>query len=181
MISTLVGYAGGREPDPTYRSMGDHTESLLVVFDPLVVSYEQLLETFWAAHDPCRKTGWRQYRNVVFYLDPTQQAKLLAAKAALERRRGQSVATAIEPAGIFTPAEDYHQKYTLRQHRRIHQALRALYPGEADFQTSTAAARINGYLAGFGAAAHLQGELDRLGLDGEAREELLRAAANLVR
>lgn len=76
---------------------------------------------------------------------------------------------------MFTPAEDYHQKYYLRGARVIAKALHRAYPDERDFAASTAAARINGYLGGHGGPAQLAEEIGLLGLTGDAREALVAA------
>lgn len=76
------------------------------------------------------------------------------------------------PAGTFWPAEDYHQKYHLRGQPLLLRELQAIYPNEADFVRSTAAARINGYLGGNGTLAQLEGELPLLGLTPEAGRRL---------
>ena len=67
MLGTLVGYSGGAEEAPTYRSMGGHTEAVLVAFDPGEVSVKALVNIFWESHYPLQNISYRQYRNVVFY------------------------------------------------------------------------------------------------------------------
>jgi hypothetical protein len=78
-------------------------------------------------------------------------------------------------------AEDYHQKYSLRQTRDLLQEFTTIYPAEADLVASTAAARMNGYLAGHGSREQLQGEIDRLGLSPAGRTRLLEMAARRAR
>ncbi len=124
VISTAVGYTGGFTPNPTYHEVcsGDtgHTEAVLVVFDPAVITYEQLLSKFWESHDPTQ--GFRQgndvgtqYRSGIYTSGDDQ---LTAARASAERyQRALSTAghgtitTEIEPLGEFFYAEDYHQQY----------------------------------------------------------------------
>lgn len=173
VISTVAGYSGGDEDGPTYRSLGGHTEAVLVVYDPTRVSYSELLTVFWSAHDPFSKSSWKQYRNVVFVVDEAQQAAVDEAVRGLEQGSGRAVQTDVEPAGRFFAAEDYHQKYALRRHAGLYRELRLMYPGELEFLASTAAARINGYLGGHGTRAQMERELDSLGLSAKGSAELL--------
>lgn len=112
--------------------------------------------------------------SAIYYHDEAQLA-------ATERTRRKFVATPdrvrteIAPLSAFWIAEDYHQKYRLRNEPSIVSELRAIYPSEADFVASTAAARINGYLSGFGTKAQLAREIDRLGLSVESKQLLRRA------
>jgi peptide-methionine (S)-S-oxide reductase len=176
-----VGYVGGTTSAPTYHNLGDHTETLQVDFDPSRVGYAELLEVFWKEHSPTSRTGLRQYRPVVFYHDEQQRSLAHATKDRVAAALGSAVFTAILPATRFTMAEDYHQKYSLRQTRDLLQEFKAIYPAEADLVASTAAARMNGYLAGHGSGEQLQGEIDRLGLSPTGRTRLLEMAARRAR
>lgn len=148
MLSVLVGYAGGSTPDPTYRNMGDHSEAVQLRFDPQQVSYRRLLEMFWRFHTPIAPAYGVQYRSAIFYQNPEQQRLSEQVKAWLEEERGHTLHTAIEPAGEFYPAEDYHQKYSLQRHPALMAKLQALYPDRAVLFRSTLAARLNAVLAG---------------------------------
>jgi peptide-methionine (S)-S-oxide reductase len=168
-----VGYAGGTKPHPTYRSLGDHTETVEVDFDPAVISYEQLLDIFWRSHHPGQPAWSRQYRAVVFYRDDRQKALALKTRDQVAARLHGPVATEILPAGEFTLAEDYHQKYYLRQRPDLLGEFTAIYPTRDALAASTAAAKVNGYVAGYGAPADLQADLDGLGLSPTARRKLV--------
>jgi peptide-methionine (S)-S-oxide reductase len=131
VIATRVGYTGGHTEDPTYRQVcgkrTGHAEAVEVTFDPAVVSYDELLERFWACHDPTTRNrqGFdigSQYRSAIFFRTPAQEAAALrsrdAQQAALEAGDGRGllgrrrrVVTEITPATTFWPAEDYHQRY----------------------------------------------------------------------
>jgi peptide-methionine (S)-S-oxide reductase len=78
------------------------------------------------------------------------------------------------PAGTFYVAEDYHQKYLLRDESSLYREFETMYPDAKDFMNSTAAARVNGYLGGHGSEAMIQHDIERLGLSAEARNTLLR-------
>jgi peptide-methionine (S)-S-oxide reductase len=124
VYSTAVGYAGGYTPNPTYEETctgrTGHTEAVLVVFDPKVVTYEQLLKLFWESHNPTQ--GMRQgndmgsqYRSAIYFTEPAQQAVAEASRAAyqtsLTAARFGEITTEQAPAGHFYYAEPYHQQY----------------------------------------------------------------------
>ncbi len=124
VYTTAVGYAGGHTPNPSYEEVCSartgHTEAVLVVFDPDVISYEQLLAVFWEGHDPTQ--GMRQgndigtqYRSAIYTTDPSQVEVVERTRAAYgERLRSAGygeISTEIAPAGEFFYAEDYHQQY----------------------------------------------------------------------
>ena len=124
VYSTAVGYAGGYTPNPTYEEvcsgLTGHTEAVLVVFDPAVVSYAQLLKVFWESHDPTQ--GMRQgndvgtqYRSAVYFTEPAQRAVAEESRAAYQRALAGSghgeITTEFADAGPFYYAEDVHQQY----------------------------------------------------------------------
>jgi peptide-methionine (S)-S-oxide reductase len=128
VISTLAGYMGGTLDNPSYRDVcghrTGHAEVVEVTYDPVMVSYDKLLEVFWSIHDPTtlNRQGpdvGDQYRSVIFYHSPDQKAVAEASKAAQDRsgRFKRPVVTQIVPAMTFWRAEEYHQKY-LQKHGR---------------------------------------------------------------
>ncbi len=123
VVSTRVGYTGGRLENPTYKDvctdMTGHAEAVEVEYDPVLVSYERLLSVFWEMHDSttANRQGpdvGSQYRSAIFYHSPDQKAVAIASKERLQttdRYRQQKIVTEIVPAMTFYPAEDYHQRY----------------------------------------------------------------------
>jgi peptide-methionine (S)-S-oxide reductase len=117
---TMVGYTGGSLERPSYEDVctdrTGHAEAVLVEYDPARVSYEDLLATFWAGHDPTQLNRQgpdvgTQYRSGIFFHDEAQER---AARESLERVRSgldRPVVTEIVKAETFWPAEDYHQRY----------------------------------------------------------------------
>jgi peptide-methionine (S)-S-oxide reductase len=172
VIRTRVGYAGGTTKRPTYQSIGDHAETLQIDFDPTQVSYEQLLDVFWGAHDPTSRSWSRQYMAAVF--THTEEQRRLAEMTRDRRSRdlGAKVHTAIQPLGEFTLAEDYHQKYYLRGDTRLLREFQAMYPADQELVNSTAAARVNGYLGGYGTRQQSEAEIESLGLSLAGRKAL---------
>ncbi len=167
-----MGYAGGTKQNPTYRSLGDHTETVQVDFDPTVISYQELLEVFWKSHVP-GPTWSRQYMNAVFFHNEEQKREAEASRDRVAAKTGGQVQTAVLPATEFTLAEDYHQKYYLRRVPGLWREASRFYPDLDGLVNSTAVARMNGYVAGYGSVAQLEEELPGLGLSPEAGRQLL--------
>jgi len=178
VIRTRVGYAGGAKENPTYHNLGDHTETLQVDYDPSKISYEKLLELFWEEHDPTGRSWSRQYKAVVFYHDEEQKRSALASRDRLAAKLGKTIHTEVLPFTHFYAAENYHQKYYLRGHRQILKQFQQHYPQALDLMNSTAAARINGYLGGYGTPASFEADIDRLGLSAAALGELRERVGN---
>ena len=122
VTSTRVGYSGGTMKNPTYNDVctdrTGHAEVVEVEYDPAKVSYEELLNVFWSIHDPTtlNRQGpdvGTQYRSVIFFHSPEQQAIAKASKEKLQHsgRFKRPIATEITPASEFYMAEEYHQQY----------------------------------------------------------------------
>jgi peptide-methionine (S)-S-oxide reductase len=124
VYSTAVGYAGGPTPNPTYREvctgMTGHNEVVLVVFDPKVIGYDDLLKVFWENHDPTQ--GMRQgndvgtqYRSGIYYFDDGQKRAAEASRDVFQKKLTAAgyggITTEIVPSPEFYYAEDYHQQY----------------------------------------------------------------------
>jgi peptide-methionine (S)-S-oxide reductase len=167
-----VGYAGGSKPHPAYRDLGNHSETIQIDYDPSQMSYAELLDIFWSDHSPTNRPYSRQYASIIFTHDEEQHRLALETKAREEAERGQTIYTEIVPYTEFWLAEDYHQKYRLRQDRDLVGEFTALYPDLDEFVNSTATARVNGYLGGNGRLAQFEAEIDELGLSAEARQHL---------
>jgi peptide-methionine (S)-S-oxide reductase len=174
VIRTRVGYAGGTTPRPTYRNIGDHAETVELDIDPAVTSYARLLEAFWEGHDPGRPLWSRQYMAAVFYHDAEQERLARETAARRAAQMGRPMATQVLPAGTFTLAEDYHQKFYLQQVKEVWREFQTLYPAMGELIDSTAASRCNGYLAGCGSAEALAVELPGFGLSEVAQQQLWR-------
>ncbi len=174
MVHTRVGYAGGEKENPTYHELGDHTEAIQIDYDPAQISYEELLEIFWDSHSPTSRPRSRQYMSVIFFHDEEQEQLARESKARREEKTGGRIYTEIVPLSPFYLAEDYHQKYYLQGDYELKKELRDYYPDLKAFVYSTAAARINGYVAGYGSPAALEEELATFGLSESGEKRLLR-------
>jgi len=122
VVKTQVGFTGGTAPNPSYEQVctnkTGHAETVLVEYDPSKTTYRKLLEAFWMNHDPTTTNRQgpdfgTQYRSVVFYTTPEQKKEATEYKAELEKSHkfNAPIVTAIEPAGQFYQAEEYHQNY----------------------------------------------------------------------
>ncbi len=122
VTGTAVGYLGGTLPNPTYEDVctdrTGHAEVVEVDYDPAQVSYEQLLDVFWANHDPTtlNRQGpdvGTQYRSAIFFHTPEQQAAALASRERVQHsgRFRRPLVTEVTPASTFYRAEEYHQQY----------------------------------------------------------------------
>jgi peptide-methionine (S)-S-oxide reductase len=172
VVRTCVGYAGGTTLDPTYENIGDHIETVRVEYDPETLTYADLLDAFWAAHDPTRAPFKRQYQTALFPRTDAQAEQAQASMAAAAEQLEDSLATEVIDDATFYRAEAYHQKHKLRRHPELFEALRAVYPSDPAFADAPAAALLNGYVGGQRAPRHLDADLPRLGLPSEAAARL---------
>jgi len=145
-----------------------------IEFDPTVISYAELVDLMFTLHDPASKPGYRQYASVVLANDDEQlriareQARVASAKL------GKPLTTRIETLKRFWPAEDYHQKYYLRNNGALMRQFRGMLGSdEVALRNSTAAMRVNGYVSGSGTQARLKGEIGSFGLSEAASAHLV--------
>jgi len=154
--STFVGYSGGHTPNPTYEEVCSgrtgHAEVAVVVYDPSLVAYDDLLKVFWENHDPTQ--GMRQgndigtqYRSAIYTYDDEQHELALRScdryQHALSAARYGAITTEIVPAGPFYYAEPYHQQYLARNPNGYcnHGFCQVAYGGEASVPQRTGASR----------------------------------------
>lgn len=128
VIETHVGYSGGSVANPRYEQVcsGEtgHAEVVLAQFDPMQVSYHELLQHFFRLHDPTQLNRQgpdvgSQYRSVVYYYDETQRQASEVVIEQLQQTYAAPIVTEVAPAGEFYPAEGYHQKFTARTGRGV--------------------------------------------------------------
>jgi peptide-methionine (S)-S-oxide reductase len=132
VIDAVSGYTGGRTPDPTYQQVCSdttgHAEAVEVTYDPKKVTYEQLLDVFWKIHDPTQHDRQgpdvgSQYRSAIFTHSPEQEKAARTSRDAQQKQQGAAIATQVEPAKTFYPAEEYHQRYFQRHGVACHVQL----------------------------------------------------------
>ena len=124
VIDVIVGYTGGTRPNPTYEQVctgaTGHAEAVEVTYDEGQVSYDRLLEVFWANHNPTTPNQQgpdrgSQYRSVIFFHDESQREAALASQAEAQKNWERPIVTEVVPAVEFYPAEEYHQRYFEKQ------------------------------------------------------------------
>jgi peptide-methionine (S)-S-oxide reductase len=122
IVETKVGFMGGSTRAPSYRQVctdrTGHAEVVHITYDDSLIGYRELLDVFWSIHDPTQRDRQgpdvgTQYRSAIFFHDDEQRKEAEMSKASMEGsdRYSGPIVTAIEGAGTFWPAEEYHQKY----------------------------------------------------------------------
>ncbi|WP_235338434.1 peptide-methionine (S)-S-oxide reductase MsrA [Paenibacillus wulumuqiensis] len=188
VLHTRTGYAGGTTQSPVYRQLGDHSETIEIVFDPSIITLEQLLELFWNHHNPAVINDYkgRQYRSLLFYRNEQQRHMMeqmqqpAAPPHAFSINNGNGANTSgssdtsspiapdvpekkrlteIQPYDAWYPAEERHQKYYLQRQHELMDQLGELYPDREELFRSTLAARLNGYSRGHVTLAEIRQEL----------------------
>lgn len=121
-----VGYVGGRTDNPSYQDVCSgttgHAEAVEVTFDPIEISYGELVDAFWSLHDATQmnRQGWdvgSQYRSAIFTHSAEQAEAAAESKARAQARFSKPIATEITDASTFWPAEEYHQQYLVKNGR----------------------------------------------------------------
>lgn len=181
VISTVVGYAGGTSPHPTYRKIDDYTETVEIVFDPHLLSLESLLHIFWQTHDATKNRFYkeRQYISLIIFQNIQQKKIAENIKQMEEKRQGKEIQTEFQVATLFYPAEDYHQKYFLRRFKEATKNVQKLFPDEETFIRSTISARLNGFIRENKSLPEIKEEIKNWGLSEEHLKELQKMILSL--
>jgi len=114
IADVVVGYTGGKQPNPTYQNIMDTTEAVMVEFNPDVISYEEILNEWAGMHAPYYASKG-QYRSAIFYQNEEQQKVAVAKVAALGRDGERNVFVDVEPVSTFYRGEEYHQDFLDKQ------------------------------------------------------------------
>ncbi|RIX60153.1 peptide-methionine (S)-S-oxide reductase [Paenibacillus nanensis] len=162
VVRTRVGYAGGSSPNPSYREMGDHTETVQVEFDPSKLSFRQIVTVFWDNHKPSNINGYkgRQYQSLLFYEDASQKEVIHQVLQELKVGGRGEPDTEIHPYASFYLAEERHQKYYLKRYPHAMETLLPLFDTHAEFNDSTIAARMNGLAKGYTGLERVKKEIE---------------------
>ncbi len=155
---------GGTTKKPTYKNIGDYTEGLQIDYNPKTISYQSLLDTFWANHFPCRRAFSKQYMKAIYYHNATQKKLAERSLQKVQRTEKRRITTKILPVTDFYRAEDYHQKYMLRLDDKLMKLIGNKNFSSEQFTDSTLTARLNGYAGGHGTKESLLKQLENLGL-----------------
>ncbi|KQX53914.1 peptide-methionine (S)-S-oxide reductase MsrA [Paenibacillus sp. Root444D2] len=175
IIRTRVGFAGGTTDHPTYRQLGDHTETVDMDFDSSIVSLETLLNVFWSSHNPVNINDYKgqQYRSLILFRDPTQNNVIREVKRTTEERGQGILDTEVAPFTVFYPAEDRLQKYYLKRYPDAIKKLRTIIPTDEELTNATLAARLNGLAKGYTNLEKIINEIRTWQISGEEQEEII--------
>ena len=147
-------------------------ETIQIDYDPEKISYAKLLQLFFSSHNPTWPSPIRQYASAVMVHDEEQERVAKEAMEEARERYGKKISTELLPYTGFTRAEDYHQKYYLRNTAALMDLYKGRFPNEAAFTDSTAVARVNGYIGGNGTTEQLGREESDLSISTAAAEAL---------
>ncbi len=180
-MRTRVGYAGGTTIAPTYRQIGDHSETLQIDFDPNLITYDEILRQFWENHNAVKERNYkgRQYISILLYHDESQRETAKRLKAEWERLQNGEIQTEFQAYANFYVAEDYHQKYYLKRYVKATSEIQHLFYDHDAFINSTISARLNGFVKGFGTMNTIKEEIENWGLNAEEKTDLLHHLGNI--
>lgn len=173
VIRTRVGYSGGNSQNPTYTNMMDHTEVVQIDYDEDIITYDELLAIFWKNNIYKMKSLKVQYKSLILYHDKEQRTKALKSKDEKEKNENTHIYTDIEYIDKFYLAENYHQKYYLQSLRTVSNDIKKSYKNFNDFVDSKIAARLNGYIKGYGDINMLRHDLKTDLLSDKSKKRLI--------
>jgi len=153
---------GVQEIQATITCRGGHTETVDIEFDPEITTYSDILELFWNNHNPTSRTS-SQYMSVIFYHNDEQRILAEETMKIQQKKTVKPIQTKILPLKSFTEAEGYHQKYLLRRNPYILKMI-GLDSSDKKLINSFVAARLNGYIGGFGTGRDFEAEVGKFGL-----------------
>lgn len=120
VYAAISGYTGGARPNPTYEQVctgvSGHAEVVEITYDPAIITYSEILDIFWALHDPTTLNAQgadkgTQYRSVIYYYDEAQKEMAVASMQSAQTHWSNPIVTELSSVPVFYPAEDYHQNY----------------------------------------------------------------------
>lgn len=181
VVRTRVGYAGGTKPQPTYREMGDHSETLQVDYDPARISFRQIIAAFWDNHKPGNINGYkgRQYQSLLFYADEEQEEDIKLVLREMQESGRALPDTEIVPFTQFHLAEERHQKYYLKRYPHAIETLMPLFASHEEFNDSTIAARLNGLAKGYTSMERIKGDIATWKMKPEERDRLIQLISGI--
>lgn len=176
VLRTQVGYAGGKSAAPTYWKKGEHIETVQVVFDPAQTGFPELLQHFLRWHQPAKPAWKRDYASAIIVQNEQQYALAREVLAGWKQQHRQKPQTLLLPFHPFFPAEKRQQKYYLRKQPALMEEVRPLFFSFEAFARSTAAARLNSFLAGYGDSESMERALSQLNLPEKTKNRLIEKA-----
>lgn len=147
VVHTYVGYAGGTTDNPTYKNIGNHAETLKVLYNPEIVSYEELVNYYIEITEVNNRPISGQYRYIIFYDNETQKEHIKEVEA--KQREAEEIYFDVKELDKFFVAEDYHQKYQVRSNEKLYNKLMEIFKNEQSFIDSHIATKLNSFRSGF--------------------------------
>ncbi len=173
VIRTKVGYSGGKGQNPNYNDMMDHTEVVQIDYNEEIITYDELLDIFWKNNTCKMKFKKVQYKSLILYHDEEQKIKALKSKLEKEKNENCYIYTDIEHMNKFYIAENYHQKYYLQSVRDVSDDIKSSCENFSEFVDSKIAARLNGYIKGYGNSNMLRADLETDLLSDKSKKRLI--------
>jgi len=161
--------------NPTYHSLGNHTEAIQIDFAPEEIDFAAILDLIWTSHNPIGAARSSQYKSAIWFADDQQLTAINQSVEPLKKKYERDLTTEILPLETFFNAEDYHQKYVLQRHDSVLKQFKAYYPDFNDFVDSTAAARLNGFAYGCGSRTLFKQEQSTYGFTPESLAAVFRS------
>jgi peptide-methionine (S)-S-oxide reductase len=160
--------------NPTYHSLGNHTEAIQIDFNPDEIDFATILNLIWTSHNPIGAKRSSQYKSAIWFGDDHQKTAIEQSIQPLEEKYDCALTTEILPLETFFNAEDYHQKYVLQRHDAVMKQFKTFYADFDEFVNSTAAARLNGFAYGCGSKTLFEAEQSEYGIAQEILAPVLR-------
>jgi len=161
--------------NPTYHSLGNHTEAIQIDFAPEEIDFAAILDLIWTSHNPIGAARSSQYKSAIWFADDQQMTSINESTEPLKKKYERELTTEILPLETFFNAEDYHQKYVLQRHDSVMKQFKAYYRDFNDFVDSTSAARLNGFAYGCGSRTLFEQEQSTYGFSPESLAAVFRS------
>ena len=176
---TEVGYAGGEMNNPTYQNLGKHSETVKVVYDPEVINFEKLLETFGNNHELNSRSYSSQYKSIIFYNSQKQKNAAQKYLQSQKEKMNKNIYTEVTELDNFYQAETYHQKYNLRQNNDIFEKIKNIFPVEIDLTDYRIMTKLNAYSGSYINREEIKNELKNSWIYIKYQEEIKNIIDNL--
>lgn len=180
VLRTRVGYSGGRSTNPSYKVVDLHTEVVEIDYDPDVISYEDLIDVFFSAHNETLRPYDQRVKSLIFYRNDEEyeiaKTKLDAIRQATPEE--ESVYTELKAFEVFYLAEPEHQNRSLKLETSLYKELKQIFETEEDMLLSILVSKLNGYIYGYGDMEGATELLDKSGLSEASKNRVIEVIEN---
>lgn len=179
-MRTRVGYAGGSSINPSYTNLGLHTEVIEIDYDPEIISYSQLIDEFFNAHNETLRPYDQRVKSLIFYRDDEEleiaKVKLNDARMAIDDE--ENVYTELKEFSVFYIAEEKNQNRSLKTEISLYEEIRAKYGSDEKVLLSVLASKLNGVVYGYGSVEEAENLLSKSALSEEAINRIRQILSN---